>query len=76
MPGAGCFLCGGTDHWADNCWTTRPPENRDHHEARIATYRYWFTDLNRVTPYQKAKLIEHENKMWRDMQPKRERKAS
>lgn len=60
----GCFLCGGTDHWADNCWTQTPPTSRDHHEARIVLYRIWCTDQWRVTPRQKQKLIEHENAMY------------
>ena len=60
----GCFLCNGTDHWADNCWTRNPPTSKDHHEARIATYRDWMHQW-RVTPRQKRDLIEHENAMWR-----------
>ena len=44
--------------------TQKPPTSRDHHEARIATYRDWMHQW-RVTPRQKRDLIEHENAMWR-----------
>lgn len=77
VPGLSpCFYCNGTDHWHDKCWTRKPPTSREHHEARIATYRDWCAIQQRVTPHQKRQLIEHENKMWRDTQPKKERKAS
>ena len=63
----GCFLCSGTDHWAEACWTRKPPASKDHHEARIALYRDWFAMQNRVDARQKAKLIENENRMWREV---------
>lgn len=70
----GCFLCNDDAHRADNCWTCTRPTSKDHHEARIATYRLWLTDQQRVNPRQKQKLIERENRMWADVQ--KERKAS
>lgn len=67
----GCFDCGDPLHWAGQCWTRKPPTSQGHHDARIATYRLWCTDARRVTPYQKQKLIERENKMWADVQKER-----
>ena len=61
----GCFLCNSPEHWAEACWTRSPPTSKDHHEARIATYRDWCTIQWRITPRQKRELIENENDMWR-----------
>ena len=71
----GCFLCSGLDHWAETCWTLKPPTSRDHHEARIATYRNWCTDQWRVTPRQKQELIKAENAMWAKVNAKAKEKA-
>ena len=79
IPGMhGCFRCAGLDHWADDCPELIPVETKSQHEERIAKYVRWCfeDDPPRVTPQQKRQLIEHENKMWRDMQPKRERKSA
>ena len=73
----GCFLCSGADHWADACWTLKPPASRDHHEARIATFTRWCTgelpDPPRITPHQKRALIEAENAMWKKAQKEKEK---
>lgn len=71
LPGTGkCFRCHQAGHWTEKCWTLTPPESRDHHDARIATYRLWFTDQERITAYEKQKLIEQENRMWNQQKGK------
>lgn len=78
IPGLGCFLCGGLDHWAETCPTRIPPRNHKEHMARIAAYTEWChgnsPQPGRIDPHQKHKLIEHENTMWQ--QVKRERKSA
>lgn len=62
MPGTGCFLCNGTDHWADNCPEKLPPKDKAEYDVRIAKYVKWWWDF-RITAEQKQKLITMLNEM-------------
>lgn len=68
-----CWHCLRKGHWASKCPLLQKPENRDHHEARIATIRRWFTDEN-LSPIDRTRLIKHENELWREKQKEIARK--
>ena len=82
IPGVGrCFHCNDPTHWAEACWTQKPPTSRDHHESRLVLYRNWSTEglperMPRITPQQRAALIKNETRMWNDVKANTERKAS
>jgi hypothetical protein len=44
-----------------------PPADRREHEARIAEYKRRF-DYEEIGPQLKTRLIETENKLWKDKQ--------
>lgn len=66
----GCFLCCGADHWASNCPESQPPKTKAEYDERFAKYLRWcFEDEPaRITPFQKRKLIENLNAMWKAKQ--------
>jgi hypothetical protein len=66
---SGCFHCRRHGHWQGNCPLLQPPGDKDHHEARIATIRMWFLEFE-ISPLDKARLIKHENELWKDVQRK------
>lgn len=64
---AGCFHCLGTDHWQDGCPLLVPPDDKKHHEARIAEFKRKFLDLE-IGPIAKQRLIAKENDLWKKKQ--------
>jgi hypothetical protein len=72
-PVLGCFHCEGTDHWQDNCPLLVPPDDKKHHEQRIAEYKRQF-DYEEIGPKLKTRLIETENKLWAKRQKELARK--
>ena len=69
----GCFHCTGTDHWQDSCPLLALPDDKKHHEARIAEFKRQFLDLE-IGPVAKQRMIAKENELWKRRQKELARK--
>ena len=72
-PVLGCFHCTSPNHRIAACPLLTPPAGRREHEARIAEYKRQF-DYEEIGPQLKTRLIEVENKLWKDKQKEMARK--
>lgn len=69
LPNSGnCFRCGEPGHWADHCPLNYPATSRAEHLARIDRIVERWHDWRQtgMTTRQKARLIEEENRMWKN----------
>ena len=74
VPNSGtCYHCLKTGHWQKDCPLLKPPEDKDHHEARIAVIRWRLGD-GEIGPVAKTRMIEKENSLWKAKQKELARK--
>ena len=66
FAGDRCRRCTGYGHWADSpeCPWLAKAGTRKEHEARITEFVRRFHEQE-ISPYQKRKLIEQENAIWK-----------
>lgn len=67
MDYVNCYHCLKAGHWRDGCPLLALPEDKDHHEARIATAKWRFGD-GEIGLTDKRRIIETENKLWKQRQ--------